>query len=100
MAISALRPYPGNARTHSKKQIAQIADSISRFGFTNPVLISDAGEIIAGHGRVVAAKSLGMADVPTLKLSHLSAAERRAYVTRWRSMPAGTLRFCRSSCRR
>ena len=78
--VDGLRAYAGNARTHSKKQIAQIASSIERFGFTNPVLISDDGEIIAGHGRVLAAKSLGIAAVPTLKLSHLSAEERRAYV--------------------
>ena len=64
-----LRPYPGNARTHSKKQVRQIADSIQRFGFTNPVLISDDNEIIAGHGRVAAAKLLGMESVPTLRLS-------------------------------
>jgi hypothetical protein len=78
--ISSLRPYSGNARTHSKKQIRQIADSIQRFGFTNPVLVSDDDEIMAGHGRVMAAKELGLTSVPTLKLSHLSAAERRAYV--------------------
>ena len=79
-SITSLKPYAGNARTHSKKQIKQIASSITRFGFTNPVLISDAGEIIAGHGRVEAAKSLGWKDVPTLTLSHLSDTERRAYV--------------------
>ena len=79
-AIGSLRPYAGNARTHSKKQVKQIADSITRFGFTNPVLISDDGEIIAGHGRVSAAKLLGHETVPTLRLSHLSATERRAYV--------------------
>ena len=67
-------------RTHSKKQLKQIADSITRFGFTNPVLISDDLEIIAGHGRVAAAQSLGFATVPTIRLSHLSADERRAYV--------------------
>ena len=75
-----LRPYPRNARKHSKKQVRQIADSIARFGFTNPVLIGDDGEIIAGHGRVAAAKLLGLVSVPTLRLAHLSAAERRAYV--------------------
>jgi DNA modification methylase len=75
-----LRPYARNARRHTKKQIGQIARSIERFGFTNPVLISDDGEIIAGHGRVEAAKLLGLATVPTLKLSHLGEAERRAYV--------------------
>jgi len=69
-----------NARKHSKKQVRQIADSIQRFGFTNPVLVSDNGEIIAGHGRVEAAKLLGLEQVPTLRLSHLSETERRAYV--------------------
>ena len=79
-AIASLQPYANNARTHSRKQIKQIADSIERFGFTNPVLISDSGDIIAGHGRVAAAKSLGLDAVPTIRLSHLSEAERRAYV--------------------
>lgn len=78
--LNQLRAYPHNARTHSKKQLKQIAASITRFGFTNPVLVSDDGEIIAGHGRVEAARQLGLNVVPTLKLSHLSAAERRAYV--------------------
>lgn len=78
--IASLRPYARNARTHSKKQIKQIADSIGRFGFTNPVLVSEEGEIIAGHGRVEAAKSLGWKVVPTIALAHLSEAERRAYV--------------------
>lgn len=79
-APADLRPYQANARTHSKKQVRQIADSIERFGFTNPILISDDSEIIAGHGRVQAAKLLGLKSVPTLRLSHLTAAERRAYV--------------------
>lgn len=78
--IASLRPYAGNARRHSRKQIRQIAESIRRFGFTNPVLISDESEIIAGHGRMLAARELGIAEVPTLRLSHLSAVERRAYV--------------------
>ena len=55
VSVGALRPYARNARTHSKKQVKQIATSIERFGFTNPVLVSDEGEIIAGHGRVEAA---------------------------------------------
>src|SRR5438128_1692641 len=80
MPVASLRPYSQNARIHSKKQIRQIADSIQKFGFTNPVLISDEDEIIAGHGRVEAAKLLGMHSVPTLRLSHLDAAQRRAYV--------------------
>ncbi|GMM93585.1 ParB N-terminal domain-containing protein [Qipengyuania sp. MTN3-11] len=79
-AITTLRPYARNARTHSKKQVSQIAASIERFGFTNPVLISDDGEIIAGHGRVEAAKLLKWKTVPTIALSHLSETERRAYV--------------------
>src|SRR5215210_3047092 len=78
--VGALRPYARNARTHSKRQLKQIATSIQRFGFTNPVLISDEHEIIAGHGRVEAAKLLGLSEVPTLKLSHLNEAQRRAYV--------------------
>ena len=78
--ITELKPYPGNARTHSRKQVKQIAASTERFGFTNPVLISDDGEIIAGHGRVEAAKLLGWSSVPTIALSHLNDAERRAYV--------------------
>src|SRR6516162_32570 len=80
MPVASLRPYPGNARTHSKKQIRQIADSIRRFGFTNPVLIGEDGKIIAGHGRVEAAKLLGIDCVPTVRLAHLNAARRRAYV--------------------
>ncbi|MFV2093649.1 MAG: ParB/Srx family N-terminal domain-containing protein, partial [Hyphomicrobiales bacterium] len=79
-AVESLRPYAGNARRHSKAQVRQIADSIERFGFTNPVLISDDGEIVAGHGRVMAAKQLGVGQVPTVKLSHLTVEERRAYV--------------------
>jgi ParB-like chromosome segregation protein Spo0J len=63
MRVADLRPYAHNARTHSKKQVKQIAQSIERFGFTNPVLISDANEIIAGHGRVAAAKLLGVESV-------------------------------------
>ncbi len=78
--IASLRPHARNARTHSKKQIKQIAASIERFGFTNPVLVSDDGEIIAGHGRVEAAKLINWRTMPTLALSHLSEAERRAYV--------------------
>jgi hypothetical protein len=80
LAPGSLRPYGRNARTHSKRQIQQIADSIQRFGFNNPVLISDDGEIIAGHGRVQAAKLLGLGTVPVLRLSHLSAVERQAYL--------------------
>jgi ParB-like chromosome segregation protein Spo0J len=79
-SVASLRPHAGNARRHSKKQIGQIADSIRRFGFTNPVLISDDGDIVAGHGRTLAAQQLGMTSIPTLRLSHLTPTERRAYV--------------------
>lgn len=79
-SIDLLKPYPRNARTHSRKQIKQITASIERFGFTNPLLVSDGGEIIAGHGRVEAARLLGRRTVPTLALSRLSEVERRAYV--------------------
>ena len=78
--VRDLRPYARNARTHSKKQIRQIAKSIARFGFTNPVLIDGDKQIIAGHGRVEAAKLLGMVAVPTVQLSHLSEADKRAYI--------------------
>lgn len=75
-----LRPAPTNPRTHSPRQIRQIADSIRVFGFTNPVLVDAAGCIIAGHGRVEAAKLLGRDTVPTICLSHLGPAEIRAYI--------------------
>jgi DNA modification methylase len=75
-----LVPYARNPRTHTKKQIQQIAASIGTFGFTNPILIDDAGGIIAGHGRVEAAKLLGLAAVPTIRLSHLNETQKRAYV--------------------
>ena len=80
MAVLELRPYARNARSHSKKQIKQIAASLERFGFTNPVLIDATGQIIAGHGRVEAAKLLGLNTVPCLRIDHLSPAEQRAYV--------------------
>ena len=78
--LNRLTPYKGNPRTHSREQIRQIADSIKHFGFTNPILIDDAGEIIAGHGRVEAARLLALDSVPALRLSHLTAAQKRAYV--------------------
>ena len=75
-----LKPYDRNARTHSKKQIRQIADSIERFGWTNPVLIDGQDQIVAGHGRVAAAKRLGIKAVPTIRLETMSEVEIRAYV--------------------
>src|ERR1017187_7873693 len=78
--VASLRPYDRNARTHSKRQIRQIAASIKEFGFTNPVLIDSEGMIIAGHGRAEAAKLLGMGQVPTIRLENLSRDQIRAYV--------------------
>ena len=73
-------PYERNARRHSRKQLAQITASIRRFGFTNPVLIDDEDRILAGHGRVEAAKTLGLSEIPTVQLSQMSEADRRAYI--------------------
>ena len=78
--IDDLQPYAGNARTHTDKQIAQVAASIRQFGFTNPVLIDGKRGIVAGHGRVAAARTLGITEVPTIELAHLTEAERRAYI--------------------
>jgi DNA modification methylase len=78
--VRELQPYPNNARTHSKKQIRQIASSIKRFGFNNPVLIDDKNQVVAGHGRVEAAKLLGLHAVPTVRLSHLNDNDKRAYI--------------------
>lgn len=77
---AALTPYARNSRTHSEEQVAQVAASIREFGFTNPVLIDADGVIVAGHGRVMAAKSLGMEKVPCIRLGHLNEAQIRAYV--------------------
>ena len=75
-----LIPYARNARTHSDEQVAQIMASIREFGFCNPVLIDAAGTIIAGHGRVMAATRMKLETVPCLRLTHLTDAQRRAYV--------------------
>jgi DNA modification methylase len=80
LPIETLIPYARNSRTHSDEQVAQVAASIREFGFTNPVLIDAAGGIIAGHGRVMAARKLGLAEVPCIRLAHLSDAQKRAYV--------------------
>ena len=77
--VASLTPARRNARTHSRKQIRQIADSIERFGFTNPVLIDDTGGIVAGHGRVAAARLVGLSTVPVVLLANLTAKERQAY---------------------
>jgi len=79
-SLSALKPRPSNPRTHSEKQIAQIATAIQRFGFTNPILVDDSNSIVAGHGRADAARYIGLDQVPTVRLSAMSEAEIRAYV--------------------
>ena len=78
--LDALIPYARNSRTHSDAQVAQIAASIKEFGFTNPVLIDETGSIIAGHGRVMAARKLAIADIPSIRLTHLTEAQKKAYV--------------------
>jgi ParB-like chromosome segregation protein Spo0J len=78
--IDELIPYALNSRTHSDEQVAQIAASIKEFGFNNPVLLDKENGIIAGHGRVLAARKLGLKEIPTIELSHLTDTQRKAYV--------------------
>lgn len=78
--IADLLPYPNNAKMHSDEQITKIAASIKEFGFNNPVLIDQDGGIIAGHGRIEAARKLNMQDAPTITLAHLSEAQKKAYI--------------------
>jgi hypothetical protein len=80
IAVEKLIPYARNSRTHSDEQVAQIAGSIREFGFTNPVLIDAEGTIIAGHGRVMAARKLELEKVPCIRLTHLTPTQVRAYV--------------------
>src|SRR5260370_5369460 len=80
LAIGSLKPYARNPRTHSDKQIHQIANSIREFGFTNPVLMDSDLGVIAGRGRIEAAKLLGIRKVPTIRLDHMTEAQKRAYV--------------------
>jgi len=78
--VAALRPDPKNPRYHERRQVRQIARSIKAFGFNVPVLIDAQGNVIAGHGRVLAARELGIAEVPTIRLDHLSAVQARAFM--------------------
>jgi len=80
LEVSKLIPYARNSRTHSEEQVIQIAGSIQEFGFTNPVLIGTDNDIIAGHGRVMAAKKLGISKVPCIRLGHLTDAQKKAYI--------------------
>jgi hypothetical protein len=79
-AVDQLKLDPANARRHSKKQIRQIAESIKTFGFNVPILIDHDGKVVAGHGRLLACRLLGMTEVPTLCLDHLTAAQARAFM--------------------
>lgn len=78
--IGQLKAYEKNSRTHGKKQISQVVASIKEFGFTNPLLIDENDTLIAGHGRLLAAKEMGMDEIPCVRLSHLSDAQKKAYV--------------------
>ena len=80
VAVSALIPYARNSRTHSDEQVAQIAASIKEFGWTNPILIDGESGIIAGHGRLLAARKLGMAEVPVIQLDGMTDTQKRAYI--------------------
>jgi hypothetical protein len=80
LPVESLTPDPGNARVHGPRQIARIADSIAAFGFNVPILIDGDGAVLAGHGRVLAARRLGLSEVPTIALEHLSDPERRAFM--------------------
>ena len=80
VSVGELKPYERNARTHSDEQIKQIAASIAEFGFTNPILVDSSSGIIAGHGRLEAAKTLGFKEVPVIELSHLTTEQKRAYI--------------------
>lgn len=80
LSVSSLRENPRNARTHSKRQIRQIADSIGAFGFLNPILLDETGMVLAGHGRLKAARLLGISTVPTIRAAGLTETQKRAYI--------------------
>ena len=79
-SINSIIPYASNSRTHSDEQVAQIASSIKEWGFTNPILVDIDGEIIAGHGRLLAAQKLGLDEVPCITAVGWSVAQKKAYV--------------------
>jgi hypothetical protein len=94
------RPYERNPRTHSEAQVDQIAASMVEFGWTNPILIDENAGILAGHGRLLAARKLGLAEVPVIRFDHLSEAQKRAYLiadTSSPCRPAGMTRCWRKS---
>ncbi len=79
-ALDSLSPNPKNARTHSIKQIVQVGASIEKFGFLNPLIVDENGVVLAGHGRLEAARNLGLENIPIIRLTHMSAADKRAYM--------------------
>ena len=85
--VSDLIPYVNNSRTHSDEQATQIASSIKEFGFTNPVLIDESGGLIAGHGRLMAAKKLDLKEVPCIVLSGLTESQKKAYIIADNQLP-------------
>jgi ParB-like chromosome segregation protein Spo0J len=80
-SVRALLPHARNSRTHSDEQVAQVAASIREFGWTNPILVDGDGVVIAGHARLLAARKLGMEEVPVIVLAHLTPAQKRALDT-------------------
>jgi ParB-like chromosome segregation protein Spo0J len=78
--VESLIPYINNSRTHSDEQVAQIAGSIKEFGWTNPILVDGDNSIIAGHGRLLAARKLGYKEVPTIELKDLTETQKKAYI--------------------
>ncbi len=88
--ITALQPYAGNARLHPKKQVRQIAESIKAFGFNVPVLVDAGNGIIAGHGRVEAARLLGLSDVPVIRVDHLTETQKKAFILADNKIAAGS----------
>ncbi len=80
LPVEDLKPDPRNARIHSERQVARIADSIAAFGFNVPVLVDREGQVVAGHARLLAARRLGLKEVPTITLDHLDEAGRRAFM--------------------
>ncbi len=80
LPIDELVPYVRNARTHTPRQIKKLAKSIKSFGFINPIIIDEQKTIVAGHARVQAAKKIGLTQLPTIQVKHLSEAEKRAYI--------------------
>ena len=80
VSIDTLIPYANNPRTHSAPQLDRLVQSLKEFGFTNPILVGDDMQVVAGHGRLIAAQAMNMTTVPVIKLSHLSDDQKRAYV--------------------